>query len=240
MTQGKTSPLADALAAPPAGAGPVLRPARHLDPASRLGEVLFGLIMVLSVTLTARLTVPEGREGMTGLVIAALGCNLAWGLIDAIMYVMANITERAEKAQIIRELRDAPGEEAALALIRDRIEPRFEVYTKPQFRETLVGAVRDYLRESEPPRIGVSADDLKGAAACFVLVFVSCLPVVLLYLVMPDPVAAVRASNVLLLAMLFAVGFLWGRFAHVNAWAAGAAMVAIGLALVGVAVALGG
>jgi hypothetical protein len=216
------------------------RRARYLDPASRLGEVLFGLIMVLSITLSARLTVAEGRQGMTQLVIAALGCNLAWALIDAIMYVMGNVTERAEKARMIREVHGAPGEDAALALIRDTIEPRFEVYTRPQFRETLVRAIREYLRESEPPGIGVSAEDLKGAAACFALVFLSCLPVVLLYLVMPDPVAAVRASNVLLIAMLFAAGFLWGRFAHVNAWAAGAAMVAIGLALVGVAVALGG
>ncbi|PYI79047.1 MAG: hypothetical protein DMF04_01220 [Verrucomicrobia bacterium] len=31
---------------------------RYLDPASRLGEVLFGLIMVLIMTLTAGLTRP--------------------------------------------------------------------------------------------------------------------------------------------------------------------------------------
>jgi hypothetical protein len=34
---------------------------KYLDPASRLGEILFGLIMVLTVTLTAGLTVDEGR-----------------------------------------------------------------------------------------------------------------------------------------------------------------------------------
>ena len=32
---------------------------RYLDPASRLGEVLFGLIMVLTVTLTAGLNASE-------------------------------------------------------------------------------------------------------------------------------------------------------------------------------------
>jgi hypothetical protein len=36
---------------------------RYLDPASRLGEVLFGLIMVLTMTLTAGLTIAEGKEG---------------------------------------------------------------------------------------------------------------------------------------------------------------------------------
>ena len=35
---------------------------RFLDPASRLGEILFGLIMVLTVTLTAGLTVADGPK----------------------------------------------------------------------------------------------------------------------------------------------------------------------------------
>jgi hypothetical protein len=36
---------------------------RHLDPGSRLGEILFGLIMVLTVTLAAGFSVAEGRRG---------------------------------------------------------------------------------------------------------------------------------------------------------------------------------
>jgi hypothetical protein len=37
---------------------------RQLDPASALGDVLFGLIMVLTTTLTARLTAAEDREAV--------------------------------------------------------------------------------------------------------------------------------------------------------------------------------
>ena len=58
---------------------------RHLDPASRLGEVLFGLIMVLSATLTAGLTVSEGKAGVRQLLQSAVGCNIAWGIIDGVM-----------------------------------------------------------------------------------------------------------------------------------------------------------
>jgi hypothetical protein len=36
----------------------------HLDPASRLGEVLFGLIMVLSITLTTGLSAADGPDGV--------------------------------------------------------------------------------------------------------------------------------------------------------------------------------
>jgi hypothetical protein len=35
---------------------------RHLDPGSRFGEILFGLIMVLTVTLAAGFNVAEGKR----------------------------------------------------------------------------------------------------------------------------------------------------------------------------------
>jgi hypothetical protein len=229
------SPMPAAQAVPGARLAP-----RYLDPASRLGEVLFGLIMVLSVTLTARLTLEDGPEGMHRLILAALGCNLAWALIDAVMYVMGAVTERAEKARVIAAVRQAADEETALSVIRETVVPRFEVGASQPVSRTLALALRDYFLAGQAPRVAVSADDLKGAVACFWLVFLSCLPVVLLYLVMPNPYVAVRASNVLLLVMLFATGVLWGRFAGVGAWWAGLCMVAIGLALVGLAVALGG
>jgi hypothetical protein len=38
---------------------------RTLDPTSRLGEILFGVIMVLTVTLTSSFAVDSGQEGWT-------------------------------------------------------------------------------------------------------------------------------------------------------------------------------
>ena len=56
---------------------------RYLDPASRLGEILFGLIMVLTVTLPVGFAVAEGRRGVRQLLLAAIGSCVAWGIIDA-------------------------------------------------------------------------------------------------------------------------------------------------------------
>src|SRR5215470_10171812 len=92
---------------------------KYLDPGSRLGEILFGLIMVLGVTLTAGLTAPEGDEGVRQLLLAAVGCNLAWAIIDAVMYVLNSMTARAEKARLIQAVQSAPHEGAALAFIRN-------------------------------------------------------------------------------------------------------------------------
>src|SRR6476661_5131939 len=81
---------------------------RYLDPASRLGEVLFGLIMVLTVTLTAGLTVAEGRDGVRQLLVAAIGCNIAWGIVDAVMYVMDCVTARSGRMRLVKAVRSAP------------------------------------------------------------------------------------------------------------------------------------
>ena len=182
-----------------------------LDPASRLGEILFGLIMVLSVTLTAGLSAQEGPEGVRQLLFAALGCNIAWGIIDAAMYVMNCMTERVEKAHFIWAIRAAPDEGAALDVVREEIEPRLEMLTGPENRELLCRAILEYLNHADVPPTGVIKDDLWGAVACFWLVFVSCLPAALPFLFLSEPTLAMRVSNFLLIAMLFLVGHKWAR-----------------------------
>ena len=213
---------------------------KYLDPASRLGEILFGLIMVLGVTLTAGLTAPAGDEGVRQLLLAALGCNIAWGIIDAVMYVMNSMTERAEKARLIEAVQSAPDDRAALEFIRTQIEPRFETLTRPEDREALCRSILTYIEHGEAPTTSVTKDDLYGAIASFWLVFVSCVPVVIPFLFLSEPTQALRLSNFFLILMLFGVGYKWARYAHAHRLRAGLAMVSIGLALVGVAMLLGG
>lgn len=213
---------------------------RYLDPASRLGEVLFGLIMVLSATLTAGLTVAEGAAGVRHLLHAALGCNIAWGIIDGIMYVMNCMTERAGKAHLIQAIQRTPDVHTALDIVRGEIEPRFEALTGPEHREALCRSILEYLARAEAAKTSITKDDLYGALACFWLVFLSCLPATVPFLIISEPTRALRVSNFLLIAMLFLVGHIWAQYAHINRLVAGLVMVGIGLALVGVAVLLGG
>src|SRR5215831_6179381 len=110
---------------------------RHLDPASRMGEVLFGLIMVLSITLTAGLSVTEGEAGVRQLLVAAIGCNIAWGLIDGIMYVMNCMAERSVTARLVREIQRASEPKAALEIVRNQVEPELETLAAPEDREAL-------------------------------------------------------------------------------------------------------
>ena len=171
---------------------------RYLDPGERLGEILFGLIMVLTFTSTARATM--GEEGSAReLLMAALGCNMAWGIIDGGMFIMSAMLERGREAQ-------ARARATATAVAPTRLH----------------------------------GDDIKGAVACFWLVFASTFPVAIPFLLFDDAHFAVRLSNTLLLVMLFVVGYQWGGHANVGKWLAGAIFTAVGLILVAIAIALGG
>jgi VIT1/CCC1 family predicted Fe2+/Mn2+ transporter len=214
---------------------------KHLDPASRLGEVLFGLIMVLGATLTAGLTLDDGEKGVRQLLKAALGCNVAWGIIDGVMYVMNCVTERSGRARLLKKIQNAPDAKAALAIIRDEMEPDLEPLTGSRDREALYQSIYEHLRHAKPSRVSMTREDFYGALACCWLVIISCLPAALPFLIFThDPVRALRVSNGLLIAMLFLVGCKWAPYAQANRWVAGLIMVAIGLMLVGVAALLGG
>src|SRR5690242_8024436 len=80
---------------------------RILDPIERSMETLFGLIMVLTFTCTLS-AATAGREEIRTMVFAALGCNLAWGIVDGVMYLLNTLAERGRGLQFLHRLRRTP------------------------------------------------------------------------------------------------------------------------------------
>jgi hypothetical protein len=78
---------------------------RLLDPLDRVSEVLFGLIM--AVTIVGSLSIATaGQAEVRTVLIGALGCNIAWGLVDAVMYVLRGMAERARNGHPSLRRRD--------------------------------------------------------------------------------------------------------------------------------------
>src|ERR1043165_4009123 len=87
-----------------------------LEPQERISEVLFGLIMVL--TFTGSLRVAEaGREDVRTMLVGALGCNIAWGVIDGVLYLMGCLAERGGSLATLRAVRQARDAATAHRLI---------------------------------------------------------------------------------------------------------------------------
>jgi hypothetical protein len=209
---------------------------RVLDPIERTTEVLFGVIMVLSFTST--ISVVEGGEAETRTVLlGAIGCNLAWGIIDAVFYLLANFTQRARGLEILRAVRGARTDVAQRLLLDALPSPVAEVLTPDD-----IDALRERLRfQPEPPaRVPMEGRVLKGALGVFLLVFLSTFPVVIPFLVVPQPELALRTSNAVALVMLFVTGRSLGKYAGRPAWLVGLGTVGLGVVLVAITIALGG
>jgi hypothetical protein len=147
---------------------------RILEPTERFSEILFGLIMVLTFTCTLS-AATGGRDEVRTVLIGAIGCNLAWGLVDAVMYVLNTLGERGRSLLALRSVRRADPEEGR-RLIASAVPPVLASLIRPaeveSLRERLVAM-------PEPPaRPRLVGDDFLGAVAVFLLVFLSTFPVV--------------------------------------------------------------
>ena len=210
---------------------------RVLDPIERISEILFGLIMVLTCTSTISVVTAD-RFQIRTMLIGALGCNLAWGVIDAGMYLMARLAERGRNAMLLQNVREAIDRKAARSAIAGSLPPLLASI----FETSQLEFIRDRfcnIRDSEVrPRL--TSRDWIGALGVCILVVLSTFPVVIPFILIDDAKLALRISNVLAIAMLFLCGFSLARHIGLWPWTTGIAMVAIGAAGVGIAITLGG
>jgi hypothetical protein len=210
---------------------------RALDSIDRVSEVLFGLIMVL--TITGSLSVAEaGRSEVRTMLFGALGCNLAWGIIDGVLYVMGSLAEKGRNLFIFRAVRKATDPKEAQRRIADALPPVVASVLEPVELEALHQRLKQL---PEPPdHARLRKDDWLGAAGVFLLVFLSTFPVVIPFIFMSNAGPALRVSNVIAIVMLFLTGYAFGRMTGRHPWLVGISMVVLGLVLVGVTMALGG
>ena len=196
--------------------------------------------MVLTFTGSLSAT-SSGRNEVRTMLIGALGCNLAWGIIDAIFYLMNTLGQRGHgivALRHLRRLRVAEDPAKAHQLIADHLPPLVASVLRPEdlemLRERLV-ALPD-----PPARVPLHRDDLRGALGVFLLVFLSTFPVAIPFLLMRDAMLALRVSNGIAIVLLFVGGYKLAKFSGFHPWRTGLGMVGIGAALVALTIALGG
>jgi hypothetical protein len=213
------------------------QPNRVLDPMDRISEILFGVIMVLTCTAALGVATADQASVRT-MLLGALGCNLAWGIIDAGLYLMACLSERGRNNLTLRAAQDGTDLEKARRIIAQALpEPLV-----PAISEEQLEAMRQHLHRYPKPasRPRLTREDWVGALGICLLVFLSTFPVVIPFLFVDDVRLALRLSNAVAIVMLFLCGYAFGNYAGIRPWTMGLVMVAIGSALTGVAIALGG
>lgn len=210
---------------------------RLLDPVDRVSEVLFGLIMALTFTCT--LSVAEASQAdVRTMLVGALGCNLAWGLVDATIFLLMNLIERARGAKLIRAVREAPAPALADRILVEALPPvvaaSLDAPALERLRKHLVGMPLEVLRT------GPRREDWLAALGVFLLVVLSTFPVAIPFMLFEAPGTALRVSNAVAIAMLYACGAILGGYAGRPRWRIGLLMAVLGSVLVAITIALGG
>ncbi len=210
---------------------------RVLEPPERLSEILFGLIMVLTFTCSFSVA-RTGHGEVRHMLIGALGCNVAWGIIDGIFYLMGSLSEQGHNIATLREVREASTPKKAYEVIADALQPVLVSVLTEQDLEVLRQRLNQ-LRVPARPRL--TAKHWRGALGVAWLVFLSTFPPTIPFLFFfRDARLALRISNAIAIVMLFFLGHSYGRYAGHRPWGWAFSMILLGGVMVGLTVLLGG
>lgn len=208
-----------------------------LEPIERLSEVLFGLIMALTFTGSLSVATADRAEVKTVL-IGAIGCNLAWGLIDAIMYLMSGLHQRGLDLRTVMAVRSAPVPGEAHRVIRENVPEIVAQELHPDVLERIRLRIVNEVPAAARPRLDMG--HLRGALGVFLIVVASTFPVIVPFIFVNEISAAMRLSNAVAVIMLAFVGFAYGKASGLSPWWTSLVMVLLGSVLVALTIALGG
>ena len=208
-----------------------------LNPLDRAAEILFGLIMALSFTCSISIANTKETE-IRQLLVGAVGCSLAWGLVDATMFLIGILAQRNRNRLLFETVQDS----SQVHIARKNIYEALPIIVSEAIETEGLEQIRKKLMNL-PNRINVvrlTRADFKKAMALFSLIFISTLPVVIPFVFINETRLALRVSNLVAIVMMFLCGWSVAKYVGFNKWTMSIAMVVIGIILVSVTIALGG
>ncbi len=208
---------------------------RVLDPIERASEVIFGVLMAVSIMGALSVTSAGAQEARAALFMA-LGCNVAWGFTDAVMYLVTTAIVNGRDIRLVRRLQDASDPRDGRRIVTEALPDRVAV----SFREETIEALRKDLATLQIPQSTLGARDFLGALCVFMIVVLATLPVALPFVFIREVPVAMRVSHAVAVTILYGYGHLLGSYSMGRPWLYGLSMAAIGTGLVAVIMALGG
>jgi hypothetical protein len=206
-----------------------------------MAEILFGLIMTLTFTLGAGMLIEEeGRAGARQLLIATVSCNVAWGVIDGIFYILGQLFERGRLRRVWLHVTQSTSDSDARSLVASELDELLSLVTEEGQRQSLYDSIVQRIRSAPLPAGRLRKEYLLGGLTSGFLVFACSFPAALPFMFIDDPRTALRVSNALLLLMLFLVGYRSAKETLARPLLVGTVFLLVGVALVAGTIALGG
>jgi hypothetical protein len=74
------------------------------------------------------------------MLIGAIGCNIAWGIVDAVIYIVTTLVKRSRSLTTLHSIRNASSPEHAYAIITDVVSPgTASVFATEELEAMLMG-----------------------------------------------------------------------------------------------------
>ncbi len=220
---------------------------RFLDPLDGLIAIFFAILFALLFTLSYGILINRGviepvfASGYgQELFWAILGAVTAWGLIDAVIYILSGVFARRQRYRLLQYIQTSSNDEYALEAIADELDFILEPISSDNQREALYEDILAHLSQAEPQATGLKREDMIGAVATVILSVVAVLPSLLPLLLLEDTALALRVSNFVSFVVVFVAGYAWGVYAGSSPWKTGLLLSLVCLSMVLVAFLLGG
>lgn len=222
--------------------------ARFLDPLDLMVEGIYSVLIVLTFTLAVRAADSNewlGEAVASNFVMqlfwAALGCAVAWGIIDGFMYLLTCVFERGQERRLFRAIRNVGTEEEGIQTLAGELDDNLGNLASEEERRAIYAALYARLRVAPPPQAGFERADFAGGLGILLVAVATALPVVLPLLFFVDnPALAVRLSNLAAFVMLFIMGYRWAVYAGGKPLRFGLVLTLVGILMVLIAIPLGG
>jgi len=215
----------------------ISRPKPLLNTMDRVSEILFGIIMALTFTCSIGIANAKNTE-IRQLIIAAISCNIAWGLVDAIGYIVSTIVQRSRNKTILDSVLTTSDADKARKYISDSLPPSIasvlDAEELEQIRKKLAKLPGSALQ------VRLRTRDLKRSVMIFLLMFISAFPIVIPFIFIRDTQLALRISNMVAIVLMFLCGWSLAKYVGSNKWLMSFGMTLVGIVLVLITIALGG
>ena len=222
--------------APSGSRGFLRRLGTTLDATDSLIEAMVGLVVIIGVTSSSRIGFVDPALGVDAVLITALLVAVVWAVIDGGFVLVASLFRQGRVRRV--------------ALLVAKHGATTSRLTR-EIRALAAGSIADLLTEAELDAVAariadgdgltvrpirLTADDWMGALASALAMLLATLPPVVPFLLPFDQPLQVLLSNAVAVITLFWIGWFWSRWTAYPRWLAGAAVAAVGLAMVALTV----
>ena len=141
--------------------------------------------------------------------MALVGCNVAWGIIDAVFYLLGARFNRNRRVQFVRRLQATASEAEAFEAIREEFGLEGEPPMREEDRAAFYTSLLQMLRHAGTDRAHLRREDFVAALLTVLLVAATAIPGVLPLLLFDHAHKALRIANMLQICLLFGIGYVW-------------------------------